>query len=71
VALSPVEARVGRLVVDRIQTFDGSLGPRGMDVTLGVPAPQRVWVFPDGVVTDGVTEVFSVFNPGDEPAGQT
>jgi hypothetical protein len=65
---SSIVARTGRLVVDRIQTFDGSLGPLGMDVTLAVPVPRPVWLFPDGQITDGVTETYSVYNPTDEQA---
>jgi hypothetical protein len=63
-----IVARTGRLVVERVQTFDGSAGPAGMDVTLGAPRPAEAWYFPDGQIAEGITEVFTVFNPGDAPA---
>ena len=65
-----VTARSGRIVVDRIQTFDGSAGPRGMDVTLGAPRPGPLWFFPSGITGDGVSEVFSVFNPDEESTAE-
>ena len=34
-----ITARTGRLVVSRLQVFDGSVGRKGVSVALGVPAP--------------------------------
>jgi len=64
-----VEAGNGRLVIDRIQTFDGT-DPRleGITIGLGAPVPAEVWVFPYGTSGEGVTEEIVVFNPGDEVA---
>jgi hypothetical protein len=57
-------ARTGRLVVGRLQTFDGSAGRRGISVGLGAAAPGRTWYFPEGIVADGLNERFLVYNPG-------
>jgi hypothetical protein len=57
-------ARTGRLVVSRIQTFDGSAGRKGIAVGLGAAAPGSVWYFPEGLVADGLSERFLVYNPG-------
>ncbi|MEJ5254704.1 MAG: DUF5719 family protein [Acidimicrobiales bacterium] len=60
-----VRARSGRLIVDQIQSGDGTEGaPRGLSVTLGAPAPAQTWLFPDGVGASGFREWVSVYNPG-------
>lgn len=60
-----VRLRAGRVVVDRIQTFDGTDGREGMTLGLGAPAPAETWVFPDGLADEeeGITEQVVVFNP--------
>ncbi|HVF13060.1 MAG TPA: DUF5719 family protein, partial [Acidimicrobiales bacterium] len=58
-----ITARTGRLVVARQQAFDGSVGRKGVSVTLGVPAPEAEWYFADGLAADGHTERFQVYNP--------
>ena len=63
-----VQARSGRLVVDRIQSFDGSGGVEGLGLTPGAPAAAPVWHFPDGFKTEGLVEVVTVYNPSDRPA---
>lgn len=40
--------RSGRVVVERLQQYDGSLGPEGLALTLGAPGAGTEWVFPDG-----------------------
>lgn len=57
-------ARTGRLVVGRVQTFDGSIGRKGVSVGLGAAAPGAVWYFPEGLVTAGLNERYLVYNPG-------
>lgn len=59
-----VRARSGRLVVHRLLSFDGSEGRRGVSLSLGVRDPGPLWYFPEGVVVDGITERYHVFNPG-------
>ncbi len=63
-----VVARSGRLVVDRIQSYDGSEGPEGLTVALGAPVPAETWFFPEGTVGEGVDEQIVVFNPTDSRA---
>lgn len=57
-------ARTGRLVVGRLQAFDGTVGRRGVSVGLGAAAPGPTWYFPEGLVAEGLTERFLVYNPG-------
>jgi hypothetical protein len=66
-----VVARTGRLVVDRIQVFDGSNGRQGMSLALAAPVPAEVWYFPDGLAQPGVAEAWHVYNPTAEEAQVT
>jgi hypothetical protein len=59
-----VTVRGGRVVVDRIQTFDGTDGRQGMTIGLGAPAAAQTWMFPDGQTGPGLAEQMVVFNPG-------
>ncbi len=64
-----VEAGSGRLIVDRIQTFDGTdPAYEGITLGLGAPVPAEVWAFPDGIVAPGFTEQVVVFNPTEDVA---
>jgi Family of unknown function (DUF5719) len=63
-----LRTRVGRVVAERLQEFDGSLGPEGLAVALGVPHASTAWAFPDGAVDDSRTERIVVYNPGGERA---
>ena len=56
-------ARTGRLVVGRVQTFDGTTGRKGISVGLGAAAVGPVWYFPEGLVADGQSERFHIYNP--------
>lgn len=58
----------GRLIVDRIQTFDGTDGRAGITLALGIPTPALTWAFPIGDKTGGVTEQVVVYNPTDDVA---
>jgi hypothetical protein len=42
------EVRSGRVVVERLQQFDGSLGVEGLSLAPAVPAAAGAWVFADG-----------------------
>jgi hypothetical protein len=44
-------ARTGRIVVERLQQFDGSLGTEGLSLDLAVPSAGTTWVFADGGAT--------------------
>jgi hypothetical protein len=63
-----LRTRAGRIVVDRIVRVDEEGGERGLTVQLGVPEPQLAWVYPDGLVSETVSQTFVVYNPTDELA---
>ena len=63
-----LRTRTGRVIVERLQEFDGSLGTEGLALALGVPRASTAWAFADGVVDDGRTERIVVYNPSDERA---
>lgn len=63
-----IEVRGGRLVIDRIQTFDGTDGRQGITLGLGVPRPAETWMFPVGETGPGLREQVVVFNPSDDVA---
>ena len=67
-ATTSVRARAGRLVASRLQTFDGSVGRKGMALTLGAAAPGDLWNVPEGVVNDGLTQRYQIFNPTEREA---
>ncbi len=58
----------GQLVVERLQTFDGTLGPRGAAVQLAVTDPAISWAFPAGRLAVGSDNTVVVTNPTDEVA---
>ncbi len=68
VTATAVVARRGRLVVDRLQSFDGSEGRTGVSLALAAPAPAESWTFPAGLHQEGLTERWRLFNPGDRDA---
>ncbi len=63
-----VTVRSGRLIVDRIQTFDGTDGRTGLTLSLGVPTPALDWIYPVGETGPGLTEQVVVFNPSSRVA---
>ena len=65
-----VTSVAGRLVVGRIQSFDGSdpKHPAGIAATLAAPQASLVWTFAEGQVAEGVGEVYTLYNPGDAQA---
>lgn len=63
VVAATVSARVGRVVAGRLQTFDGTAGRKGLSLALGAPEAGRTWYFPEGLVADGLTERYQIFNP--------
>ena len=68
VTATTVVARTGRLVVDRLQRFDGSEGRSGLSLALAAPAPAEVWTFPAGRHEEGLVERWHVYNPSDRDA---
>lgn len=63
-----VDVTSGRLVAERLQTFDGQLGPKGAALTLGVASPQPEWFFPAGRILDGSDHLLVVYNPNEVDA---
>ncbi|MEN3316524.1 MAG: hypothetical protein V7605_2758 [Acidimicrobiaceae bacterium] len=63
-----ITTRAGRLVVSRLQTFDGTAGRKGIAVALGSASTGTLWYLPDGLVADGITERYQVFNPSQKEA---
>ena len=63
-------ARTGRLVVGRLQTFDGTgtSGRKGISIGLGAAAAGPAWYFPEGLTSDGLAERFQVYNPSKQEA---
>jgi hypothetical protein len=69
VTATSIEARSGRLVVDRIQSFDPSVGGRrGVSLALAAPGPAETWTFPEGLWADGLAQSWHVYNPTDREA---
>lgn len=60
-----VEATRGEVTLARAQTYAGD-GRRGFAVTLAAPTARTQWYFVDGEIGEGVTERYSIYNPGDE-----
>ncbi len=65
-----VQTRSGAVIVDRLQSFDGTdpNHPAGLAATLGAPSGARVWTFPEGELVDGLNQVFTLVNPSDDVA---
>lgn len=62
--------RRGRLVVGRVQTFDGSAGKVGLVASLAAPGPGPRWWFPAGEKGSGIGEQLVLFNPSETNAAQ-
>lgn len=71
VVAAAVVARTGRLVVDRIQAFDGSAGRAGVSLAVAAATPATNWRFPDGLYQLGLAEQWHVYNPTDQEATVT
>jgi hypothetical protein len=73
-----VSARSGRVVVDRVQTYDGTgdpVGtgeaasvPKGLISTPAIPVRAPRWIFPSARMSTGVTTQIAVYNPGSQTA---
>jgi Family of unknown function (DUF5719) len=63
-----IAARSGRLIADRIQTYDGTAGRKGLALVLGAPSPGPLWYFPDSYVATGLVERFQLYNPSTREA---
>lgn len=77
-----ISARAGRVVVDRVQTWDGTgdkvrgagdgavstPAPKGLVSTPAVPAAAARWFFPGGTLTPGGRSQVGVYNPSSRTA---
>ncbi|HMJ74934.1 MAG TPA: DUF5719 family protein [Iamia sp.] len=63
-----LHVRGGRLVVDRLQGFDGQLGSAGLSVAAGVTEAATTWTFAPGLVDDAHGERIVLYNPGEAVA---
>ncbi len=64
-----ITVREGRLIVDQLQTADGTAGTaKGMSVTPGAPRGASTWWFADGPATQGAKTTFVVQNVGSSAA---
>jgi hypothetical protein len=61
-------ARTGRIVVDKVQTYDGSAGRRGLALTPGAASAGDTWQFPEGFIANGVVERYQLYNPATRDA---
>jgi hypothetical protein len=59
-----LQVQGGELLVDRLQSFDGSAGVAGLDVAGGQPAARSHWVLVDGRVDKATAEQVVLYNPG-------
>lgn len=58
----------GRLAVERLQFFDGQLGPAGVALSSAAIEPRSFWAFPAGRLHEGGDQRVTLFNPGDTVA---
>ena len=58
----------GRLAVERLQFFDGQLGPEGIALSSATIEPRQFWSLPAGRVHEGGDQRVTLFNPGDATA---
>ncbi|UDY35609.1 DUF5719 family protein [Dermatobacter hominis] len=63
-----VRSRSGRVLAEVAQTWDGSVGPEGLQLAGGVPEPQERWAFAGGFTGAGAAERLVLENPGDARA---
>ena len=61
-----VTTRRGQVVAERLQTLDGSSGPTGAALQLGVPKAANSWIFPAGRVHPAGSDQMVVWNPSEE-----
>ncbi len=63
-----VNVRSGRLIAERLQTYDGSGERRGMVVGAAAPSIADAWMYPVGTLREGQRSTVVVFNPTEERA---
>ncbi len=68
VASATVFVRTGRVTVDHLSAYDGSVGRAGFSAELAIPATSDVWWVPLPGIDDLSHVVIRVLNPSDELA---
>ncbi len=63
-----VNARTGRVVVERLQSFDGSADRVGASLTPAAPVATTTWLFPRGYYDASTTERWHIYNPTNREA---
>ena len=63
-----ITAVQGRLAVERLQFFDGQLGPEGVALSAASISPRLTWYLPAGRVHEGGDQRVTLFNPNDTTA---
>lgn len=63
-----VSARTGQVVVERLQSFDGSAGRVGLSLMPAAPGSARLWSFPQGFYDGSTSERWHIYNPGEREA---
>lgn len=63
-----ITTRTGRIVVDRLQSFNDGQNRRGLGLSAGLSGPAPAWVFAAGRLGGGRQERVVVYNPNDAPA---
>ncbi len=63
-----VRARTGQVVVERLQSFDGSADRMGLSLEPAASGPATIWRFPRGFYDAVTSERWHIYNPGDREA---
>lgn len=71
VVAASVRARAGRIAVDSLVAYDGSVGRRGLAAELASAATGRRWLVPVAGIDDGTRLWVRIFNPSDDVAEVT
>ncbi len=68
VVAASVRARAGRIAVDSLVAYDGSVGRRGLAAELASVATGERWLVPVAGIDDGTQLWVRIFNPSDDVA---
>lgn len=68
VVAASIRARAGRIAVDSLVAYDGSVGRRGLAAELASVAAGQRWLVPVAGIDDGTRLWVRIFNPSDDVA---
>lgn len=63
-----VKARTGQVVVERLQSFDGTANRVGLSLISASPVVSTLWMFPRGYYDASTTERWHIYNPNGSEA---